>query len=86
MKAEENPKPAGSLTAEQKLALWRKIQSAHFFDLKDNERGNMTAYMRVTANGGFHEVYWVPRFNQPNTPLQELYMFCAETISHAAQN
>jgi hypothetical protein len=85
-KAEEESHLIGSLTSEQKLALWRKIEEVKFFDLKSDERGNMTAYVRITANGRTHEVWWVPRMSEPvsESPLQQLFTLCQETASRAA--
>jgi hypothetical protein len=84
--AEENPRPAGMLSAEQRTTLWKKINEIGFFDLKEDERGNMTSLFRVTANSRTHEVYWVPRLGGPvaASPLQQLYTLGQETVSHAA--
>jgi hypothetical protein len=56
-----------------------------FFDVKSDDRGNMTSYIRVTANARTNEVYWVPRMSEPvsESPLQQLYTLCEETVSHA---
>lgn len=73
--AEENPEPGGTIEPEGLRALWTEIVRADFFSLESGEPGNMTRFLRVTANDRTHEVRWSPQMGAAATPtpVQKLY-------------
>lgn len=81
----ENQRPAGRLSGKQVQALWQEIQRAGFFAQEWNERGNMTAVLRVTANGATREWAWVPSSGSSaaKTAPQQLQRFCHNLIQQA---
>ena len=73
--AEVNPKPAGKLS---ELAL--ELEKSGYFEIERNEPGNMTRFIRVTANEETHEVTW-PAGGSDDT-LEGLLAFCREQVKN----
>jgi hypothetical protein len=85
----ENMKPAGKLSGKQMKALWREIQKADLFAQQLDERGNMTAVMRVTTNGATREWAWIPQMEQKATATaapQQLRQYCQKLVEKAAKD
>jgi hypothetical protein len=75
--AGENETPAGKLSAAQRAELWREIQDAKFFDVHQDERGNMTRRISVTANQKTHHAYWpMGSSSAPVESFERLYETC----------
>ncbi len=86
--AGENAKPSGQLSGKQMKALWQELHKTSFFTQESDERGNMTAIMRVTANGATKELAWIPQMNAASaakTAPQQLQQYCRQLVEEAAQ-
>lgn len=86
--AGEAPQPAGKLSSKQMKSLWQQVHAANFFTATENDNGNLTTFMRVTANQQTHEASWTPQLGAlagKNSSLQQLYKFCRETTEKAAK-
>ena len=84
----ENAKPSGKLSGKQMKALWQEIHKSSFFSQEMNERGNMTAIMRVTANGATKELAWIPQFDAAaaaKTAPQQLQQNCRQLVEKVAK-
>jgi hypothetical protein len=77
-----NEQPAGTLTGEQRAALWRAIQGAKFFEHNQDERGNMTRRISVTASQKTHHAYWPMGSTGPGIhDLDRLFETCERIAS-----
>lgn len=80
-----NETVAGSVSMDDRRALWNEIEAAKFFEETKDERGNMTRRISVTANEKTHHVYWpMVVGTQETQPLDRLYERCEETASRAS--
>lgn len=82
------PRPAGKLSSKQVKALWQQLHATNFFADTTKDHGNLTTFMRVTANQQTHEASWTPQLGalaSKNSSLQQLYRFCRETTEKAAK-
>ncbi len=74
--AESNTRPAGTLTPEQAAAVWRDVIQTDFFSQKIDERGEMTAFLKIYADSIEHRVSWIPGLEEmepPKHPAEALY-------------
>ena len=74
--AGSNEQPAGTLQTSEIVAIWRDIVETEFFDYEIDERGEITAFVRVTADSIEHSVAWIPgveNIEPPRNPVEELY-------------
>jgi hypothetical protein len=88
-KAGDNPEPVGTLEPGQVEALWTRVQEAGFFSEDQDERGNMTATLRITAGGEENSAYWIPSIEgiEPvTTAVEKLYVYCREMARSVVAN
>lgn len=74
--AGSNPHPAGTLTLEQAAAIWHDVVGIEFFSQEIDERGEMTAFLKVNADSLEHRVSWIPGaedMEPPKHPVEALY-------------
>jgi len=79
---------SGKLTEEQMRLLWRELEKEKFFEQELDQRGNMTAILRVTASGKTKELAWVPQYGSAtvakSTP-QRLQQYCQQLVQQAVE-
>ena len=85
--AESNEQPAGTLETSETAAIWRDIIKTGFFDQEIDERGEITAFVKVIADSVEHRVSWVPgveNIEPPRNPVEELYRRIRTIVRGAA--
>lgn len=84
----EKAEVVGKLDADQLQALWAQVQESDYFGQKSQEVGNMTAFLEITADSTMHRTTWIPHvegIEEPETPLEKLYVFCQELALEASE-
>ena len=74
--AERGEDSVGVLANQDLADLWQEAQAPGFFEQTMDESGNMTASMRIRADGQEHTVRWVPglaSMEPPKTPVEAFY-------------
>ena len=85
--AGSNERPAGTLQASETAAIWRDIIETEFFDQEIDERGEITAFVKVIADSIEHRVSWVPgveNIEPPRNPVEEMYRRTRKIAQKAA--
>ncbi|MGI9173752.1 MAG: hypothetical protein ACR2GR_00330 [Rhodothermales bacterium] len=74
--AEQSQDSVGVLARQDLANLWQEVQALGFFEQTMDEPGNMTASIRIRADGQEHTVRWVPglaSMEPPKTPVEAFY-------------
>lgn len=81
----ENVLRTATLPPERLRALWTQVQSTRFFERDQQQVGNMTEFVNITAAGRSHRVSWTVPLGEKRAdePLQQLYTTLESTV-HAA--
>ncbi len=86
--AGSNARPAGTLGAEGAAAIWRDVVGIDFFSQEIDDRGEMTAFLKIFADSIEHRVSWIPGIEQieaPKHPAEALF-WRTRKIALAAAN
>ena len=83
---EENTDVVGRLRLEQVDSLWMQIQEIGFFEHDQQETGNSTAFVNVTAEGKSHRVAWAltPGEPPPEMPIPQFYASCRALVEQSS--
>lgn len=87
--AESNSLPVGTLTPAQMTTIWRDLTQTDFYSQEMDERGEMTAFIRVNADSVEHRVSWIPRaegIESAQHPVEALYWRTRKTTLVAAKH
>lgn len=81
--AEENPKPAAKLSSNRIQELWNSVNQARYFERVNDETGNMTMFMVITANGKLHRISWAKTgtIRPELAPIQRLFDTCHSIVT-----
>lgn len=80
---EQNSKKTKELSVDQLNSLWQVVQQHEFFRREsEQEHGNLTRVLKITANGSLYEYSWVPQIEpvEPPSSLRSFYRTCLELI------
>ena len=84
----DNAQDAGKLSSKQMRQLWEQVHQTGALTDSTRQHGNMTAFMKITANDSTHEISWVPGVGVKTSAasVQQLFQQCQSLASQAKAN